>query len=91
MASPSSPEETAIRREDDQQIWEEVDALGEKHRLPVILRYVHELTVPEIATILGASQGTVHSRLHYAREKLQARLGNLNSREEANDDQLFTS
>jgi len=91
VASPSSPEETAIRREDDQQIWEEVDALGEKHRLPVILRYVHELTVPEIAAILGASQGTVHSRLHYAREKLQARLGNLNSREEANDDQLFTS
>ena len=86
VTPPSLPEETAIRSEVDRQIWEEVDALGEKHRLPVILRYVHELTVPEIAAILGARQGTVHSRLHYAREKLHTRLGNLNSREEANDD-----
>jgi RNA polymerase sigma-70 factor (ECF subfamily) len=85
VARISSPEQIVIQNEVDRQIWEEVDALGEKHRLPVILRYVHELTVPEIAVILGASQGTVHSRLHYAREKLQARLGNLNSREEVND------
>jgi len=80
-----SPEEAAIRLEGDRQLWAAVDALGEKHRLPVILRYAHELTVPEIAEVIGTSQGTVHSRLHYARKKLQARLGNLESLEEAPD------
>jgi RNA polymerase sigma-70 factor (ECF subfamily) len=51
-----------------------VDSLGDKHRLPIILRYVHELSTPEIAAILGLSEGTVHSRLHYARQRLQASL-----------------
>jgi len=36
----------------------------------VILRYVHELTVPEIASSLGTNEGTIHSRLHYARKAL---------------------
>jgi RNA polymerase sigma-70 factor, ECF subfamily len=69
------PEDTAIQSEADWQLWQAVDALDEKHRLPVILRYVQELSVPEIAGILGVSQGTVHSRLHYARRKLQVQLG----------------
>ncbi len=68
------PEETAIQNEADRQLWQVVEALDEKHRLPVILRYVQELSVPEIAGILGINEGTVHSRLHYARQKLQAQL-----------------
>jgi RNA polymerase sigma factor (sigma-70 family) len=51
-----------------------VDSL-EKHRLPVILRYVHELSVAEIAASLGTNEGTIHSRLHYARKKLLDCLG----------------
>ena len=69
------PEEAAIQNEVDRQVWQAVDALDEKHRLPVILRYVQELSVPEIAGILGLSEGTVHSRLHYARQKLHVQLG----------------
>ena len=83
---PSSPEEVAIQSEIDRSIWLAVDALDEKHRTPVILRYVHELNVPEIAEILHLSQGTIHSRLHYARQKLQAQLGHLNPREEVPDE-----
>jgi RNA polymerase sigma-70 factor (ECF subfamily) len=52
-----------------------VDGLDEKHRLPLILRYVHQLTIPEIAKILELNEGTVHSRLHHAREKLGRHLG----------------
>jgi RNA polymerase sigma-70 factor (ECF subfamily) len=85
---PASPEHLAIKNETDQSIWKAVDALDEKHRLPVILRYVHELNVPEIANILHISQGTVHSRLHYARRKLHAQLGYLDSLEEAHDETL---
>jgi RNA polymerase sigma-70 factor (ECF subfamily) len=63
-----------IRDETQAQLWAAVDDLDEKHRLPVILFYVHELSVPEISVILGVNSGTVHSRLHYARKQLAARI-----------------
>jgi len=69
------PEQVTIQLEDDQRIWDAVDMLDEGHRLVVILRYVHELTVPEISTVTGINEGTVYSRLHYARRKLQNLLG----------------
>lgn len=80
-----SPEENALQNESDHRLWQAVDSLDEKHRLAVILRYVHEMSVPEIATVLDISQGTIHSRLHYARKKLQAELGSLATQEEASD------
>ncbi len=70
-----SPEETTAQNETHRHLWRAVDSLDEKHRLPVILRYVHELTVAEIAASLGVNEGTVHSRLHYARKKLLDCLG----------------
>jgi RNA polymerase sigma-70 factor (ECF subfamily) len=71
----ASPEETASQNEAQRLLWQTVDSLDEKHRLPVILRYVHELTVPEIAASLRTNEGTIHSRLHYARKTLLERLG----------------
>lgn len=70
-----TPEETAVQNEGHAQLWQAVQALDEKHRLPVLLRYVHGLPVHEIAEVLSLSEGTVHSRLHYAVRKLQERLG----------------
>lgn len=69
-----TPEDRAARRETGTALWRAVNALGEKHRLPVILRYYHELSVAEIAEILGLSEGTVHSRLFTARERLREAL-----------------
>ena len=70
----ASPEEAAAQNEAHRHLWQAVDSLDEKHRLPVLLRYVHDLTVPEIAASLGTNEGTVHSRLHYARKALLDRL-----------------
>jgi RNA polymerase sigma-70 factor (ECF subfamily) len=84
--SPSSPELVALQNESDTYLWKLVDGLDEKHRLPVILRYVHDLNAAEIANILHISQGTVHSRLHYARRKLYAQLGHLNPGKETSDE-----
>jgi RNA polymerase sigma-70 factor, ECF subfamily len=84
--SPASPEQAAIINEADHNIWDAVDGLDEKHRLPVILRYVNQLTVPEIAHTLHLSQGTVHSRLHYARKQLHAQLGHLNPHAKVSDE-----
>jgi RNA polymerase sigma-70 factor (ECF subfamily) len=72
--APTSPEEAVIGSERDRALWQLVRGLGEKHRLPLVLRYVHGLPVSEIAQILGLSEGTVHSRLHYATRKLQQRM-----------------
>lgn len=68
------PEEAAIRNEADAAVARAVASLDEKHRLPVILRYYNELPVSEIAKLLEISEGTVHSRLFTARERLRAML-----------------
>jgi RNA polymerase sigma-70 factor (ECF subfamily) len=73
-ASPST-EDAVIQNERGRSLKAAVEALDEKHRLPVLLRYVHGLSVPEIARALDVNEGTVYSRLHYAHQKLRARLG----------------
>lgn len=69
-----TPEEFAVQADQNRRIWAAVDALDEKHRLPVVMRYVHELPVPEIAIALGLPEGTVHSRLNHARARLKEEL-----------------
>lgn len=69
-----SPEAQTIRSEMDDELWRAVDQLGEKHSVPIILRYVHGMKAAEIAEILGVSEGTVYSRLHYACRKLENQL-----------------
>jgi RNA polymerase sigma-70 factor (ECF subfamily) len=84
--SPPSPEQSAIQDEAHQAIWNAVDKLDDKHRFPVILYYVHEMNVPQIAALLQIREGTVHSRLHYSRKKLQVELQHLNTPQEAPDE-----
>ncbi len=69
-----SPEDSALQQDTHRHLWAAVDALDEKHRLPVVMRYVHDLPVPEIAAALGLPEGTIHSRLHHARARLQIAL-----------------
>jgi RNA polymerase sigma-70 factor, ECF subfamily len=65
-----SPEEQVIAGEQDAWLRSALRRLDEKHRLPVVLYYLEELPVREIAYILGINEGTVHSRLFYARSQL---------------------
>lgn len=48
--------------------------LSDVHRTVVILHDVQGLSHEEIAQIMDCSNGTVRSRLHYARQQLQAHL-----------------
>src|SRR5258706_8377251 len=68
------PEAVSAQHEQADMVWRAVQGLGEKHRLPVILRYYHDLPVAEIASVLGISEGTVHSRLSIARDRLRGAL-----------------
>jgi len=71
---PPSPENTVILNEAESALWAELNKLDESHRTVVILRYFHELSISEISEILSVNEGTIHSRLHYARKRLKSQL-----------------
>jgi RNA polymerase sigma-70 factor (ECF subfamily) len=68
------PEDEAMRSESDSALWRAIHSLDGKHRIPIVLRYYHDLPIVEIAKMLGIPPGTVHSRLNHARERLRALL-----------------
>ena len=69
-----SVEEHAIDHESDETLWRAIRSMDEKHRIPIVLRYYHDLSVLEIANILQIPEGTVHSRLNTARRQLHTVL-----------------
>jgi RNA polymerase sigma-70 factor (ECF subfamily) len=74
--SPTHPEEIVIQGENNAVLWKAVNTLDEKHRMPIILYYYHDLAVAEIAGVMGLREGTVLSRLYTARDRLRAKLNN---------------
>jgi RNA polymerase sigma-70 factor (ECF subfamily) len=77
-AAGPSPADAASYRERAECLRTAVESLSEKHRQVVLLRFFEEASLPEIATVLGCSIGTVKSRLHYALEKLREMENKLN-------------
>lgn len=63
-----------LKKEEREQVRSAVEKLDEKHRSIVVLYYFNEFTTGEIARITGCLEGTVKSRLHAARKKLQKSL-----------------
>ncbi len=51
-----------------------INDLTPEHKAVIVLRTVEGLSYKDIGEILGCSEGTVMSRLHYARKKLQDKL-----------------
>ena len=72
-----SPEEAVIQNDKEAEIWKSLNQLDEPFRIVVVLRYFHELSITEISEILSVNEGTIHSRLHSAREKLRNALKHL--------------
>jgi RNA polymerase sigma-70 factor (ECF subfamily) len=68
------PEEAVIQSEKEAVLWRSLNRLDERHRIVIILRYFQDLPVSEISEILSIPEGTVHSRLHSARENLRDAL-----------------
>jgi RNA polymerase sigma-70 factor (ECF subfamily) len=51
-----------------------IDDLTPEHKAVIVLRTLEGMSYKDIGQILGCSEGTVMSRLHYARKKLQNKL-----------------
>ena len=69
-----SPLGQMIKREEAEMISRAVAALPIKQKAVVVLYYYNELSVGEIAELLGCREGTVKSRLHTARKFLKGKL-----------------
>ncbi len=74
MRTLTDPVAEAHRRIITAEIQEALDSLPEDYRVMIVLADVEELSYKEIATIVGCPIGTVMSRLHRARKKMQRRL-----------------
>ena len=57
------------------EVRQAIAALSEEHKQVVMLRYFTDLSVPQVAQVLGCREGTVKSRLHRALRHLRAEMG----------------
>ncbi len=67
-------EEQVLKKEESGEIRRQVALLPEKMRLVILMYYMEELSVEEIAGILHVPKGTVKSRLYHARAKLKEEM-----------------
>lgn len=70
----NQPIEAAQRGILAREIQKAIDELPEDHRIMILLADVEELSYKEIADAVGCPVGTVMSRLHRARKRLQKKL-----------------
>jgi len=68
------PQDDIERRETIRHVRAAVLELPAEHRSVIALRFVEGLSYQEIGEALGCPLGTVKSRIHYALEKIGARL-----------------
>ena len=74
FTAKTKTEKGALLKELQEKLNEALQKLSPKHRIVVILHEVEGMSHKEIADITKTSEGTVRSRLHYAKKMLQAFL-----------------
>lgn len=74
LISQSRSDRRTLLKELQEKLNEALHSLSHKHRTVVVLHEVEGLDHADIAEIMNCSVGTVRSRLHYAKQQLQASL-----------------
>jgi RNA polymerase sigma factor (sigma-70 family) len=69
-----TPEEQALRNEDDNRVRSAIEAMPEPFREAVVLRDIEDLSYAEVAEVTGVPVGTVMSRLSRGRAMLAKEL-----------------
>lgn len=67
----TGPDERLIREEREAEFMKLLDQLPPPQRSVLLLHFIEEFSLEEIAGITGVSVGTVKSRLHYAKKSLR--------------------
>lgn len=70
----ASPDEFLIRRESEAEFTKLLEQLPPPQRAVLLLHFVEDFSLDEIAHITEANIGTVKSRLHYAKKSLRKLL-----------------
>jgi RNA polymerase sigma-70 factor (ECF subfamily) len=65
------PDEVAISAESQEQLWSCVQALPPNYRVPLVLRYYDDLSLSEVADILGKREGAIRVIIHRALRRLR--------------------
>lgn len=68
------PERRLLQKEQEERVKKAIETLPMDQKTALLLREVEGLSYQEIAEVTRCSIGTVMSRLHYARKKLQEAL-----------------
>lgn len=71
------PSDFSVNQNIKEIVHDVINILPEEQRLCVMMYYFDEMTVAEISEVLGVSEGTVKSRLNYARKKMKAEIDRL--------------
>jgi RNA polymerase sigma-70 factor (ECF subfamily) len=69
--SAAEPEGAALRDGQSRQLQAALLRLPLPHRQAIVLRYVHQLTYPEVAQVLGQPVGTVKANVHRGLQRLR--------------------
>jgi RNA polymerase sigma-70 factor (ECF subfamily) len=64
-------EEPSLLDEDAEAIHQALSEIGLKHREVLVLHFLEDLSMAEIAKVVGCSEGTVKSRIHYAKRAMK--------------------
>lgn len=75
--TPHDPFDAVRSHEVGDRVTEAINELTPDHKAVILLREVEGLSYDEISRVMQCSKGTVMSRLHYARKKLQQKLKDL--------------
>ncbi|GAB4520772.1 MAG: sigma-70 family RNA polymerase sigma factor [Anaerolineales bacterium] len=70
-----SPQQQAEKNAESQRLQQAMLTLPVQQRMVVVMYYVNDLSLQEIAEILEIPEGTVKSRLYYGRAALRQALG----------------
>ncbi len=74
QAPEPSPERTLLAQEQLRAVWTAVDSLSEQQRSVFLLRFVEEMSLEEVAGVLGIQVGTVKAQLFRATGKVRQAL-----------------
>ena len=69
-----SPAEALEKHQVERDLWDHVASLPQGERTAVLMFYKQELSVSDIAGILGVTQGTIKTFLHRGRSHLRTRI-----------------
>lgn len=70
----AGPDDLLIRREDEEDFMRLLNRLPPPQRSVLLLYFIEDFSIDQIAEITAAAPGTVKSRLHYAKKALRKLL-----------------